>query len=297
MQASLKQLRYFVAVADCGKLSEAAKRLHVSQPALSSAVKQLEGIWERQLFVRHKAQGVSLTADGEMLLERSRQLLHDADLLRDQARELNALAAGEIHIGCFSPLAPFWVPPLLLLAQSRFPDLQLRVTEGDLAQMEHGVLQGDFELALGYGIGNAARIDSQHVCDAEPYVLLAQDHALANRDFLQLADLIDEPMILLDLPYSREYFESLFAPTGRQPNVAYRSTNFEMVRCMAAAGSGYSILNQRPQTAFCYNGRPTACVELRLPEPRPLPVVIFSYAGQQSSARAGAVADLLRSMA
>ena len=64
MPASFRQLSYFIVVAECGKLSEASKRLHISQPALSAAISQLEDTWQTQLFVRHKAQGVSLTTNG-----------------------------------------------------------------------------------------------------------------------------------------------------------------------------------------------------------------------------------------
>lgn len=297
MQASLKQLRYFIVIAECGKVSEAAKRLHISQPALSAALAQLEEIWDTQLFVRHKAQGVSLTANGARLLPHSRQLLQQAGSLDDYARELTDQVRGEIHIGCFSTLAPFWVPKLLQLASETYPELDISVTESDLIQLDHQLRAGQLELALSYGIERSEQIAHESLAQSDPYVLLPVNHPLTQYNSLTLEQLADESMVLLNLPHSREYFTRLFEQINRVPRIAYRSTNFEMVRCMVAAGLGYSLLNQQPQHNLTYNGHEVRTIPLTLKTPCSLEVVIASQSKLKPSIRAEAVINLIKQIA
>ncbi len=297
MQASLKQLRYFVAIADCGKVSEAAKRLHVSQPTLSSALAQLEQIWDTQLFIRHKAWGVTLTANGSRLLTRSRAMLQHSGSLNDFARELNEQVSGDITLGCFSTLAPLWGPELLSSAKHQFADLNIEIVEGDLSQLQAGVIDGRFELVLVYGIGAHERIVTEHIASCEPHVLLPIEHPLANRSSLSLLDLREEPFVLLDLPHSRDYFHGLFESEGAVPKPAYRSSNFEMTRCMVAEGLGYSLLNQIPKTNSTYSGAKVCTVPLELASKHRLSIVVASHAGHEASVRAQAVRALLKEQA
>lgn len=293
MPASFRQLSYFIVVAECGKLSEASKRLHISQPALSAAISQLEDTWQTQLFVRHKAQGVSLTTNGESLLVYSRQLLQQANALADYARELNLKVAGEIHIGCFSTLAPLFIPQLLQQAQQAYPELKIHVQEGDIAQLNDDLLNGRLELALSYSLDNDERLTQTALLSCPPYVLLPKQHPLAKHKELQLKQLSDEPMILLDLPHSREYFTSLFAQFGVVPNIQYRSSNFEMIRSMVGAGLGFSLLNQQPNTKQTYNGGEVKITPLKGGEAHALQIVIARHAGVKPSVRAEALVGMV----
>jgi DNA-binding transcriptional LysR family regulator len=297
MHASLKQLRYFIMVAECGKVAEASKRLHISQPALSAAIAQLEDTWQIQLFVRHKAQGVTLTSNGELLLRYSRQLLQQAHALDDYARELNLKVAGEIHIGCFSTLAPLFIPKLLKAAKTQYPDLTIHMHEGDIAQVHADIFEGRIELGLSYSLGHDARLSETALMRCPPYVLLPELHALSKQKMLTLQQLEHEPMILLDLPHSREYFTSLFASAGFEPKIIYRSANFEMVRSMVGAGLGFSLLNQKPNTKQTYNGSAVKMLPLREGNEHALQIVIARHAEVKMSVRAEAVMVLIWDLA
>ena len=293
MKASLKQLRYFVAIAESGKVADAAKILHVSQPALSAALAQLENIWDTQLFIRHKAQGVSLTTSGELLLQHTRHLLQQAHSLEDYARDLNEQVVGEIKIGCFSTLGPLYIPQLLQQAQTDYPKLNIQVLEGDLDKLESHLLSGQLELALSYGLDQHARIHYEPLADCSPYVLRPESHPLCEHDSLSLKQLCEEPFILLDLPHSGDYFLSLFQEIGHQPDIAYRSRNFEMIRCMVASGRGFSLLNQRPRTDQAYNGGKLRMIPLEDDQTRPLEIVIARHVDVIPSMRAKLVTDLI----
>lgn len=294
MKASLKQLRYFVTIADCGKVADAAKVLHVSQPALSAALAQLEDIWDTQLFIRHKAQGVSLTASGELLLQHTRHLLQQAHSLEDYARGLNEQVVGDIRIGCFSTLGPLYIPQLLQQAKAAYPELSIQVVEGDLDKLESHLLSGQLELALSYGLDQHPRIHYEPLADCAPYVLLPEFHPLCAHPSLSLEQLCAEPFILLDLPHSGDYFLSLFHQNGYQPDIAYRSRNFEMIRCMVASGLGFSLLNQRPQADQAYNGGKLRMVPLEDAQTRSLQIVIARHLDLTPSVRASVIADLMQ---
>ena len=293
MKASLKQLRYFVTIAECGKVADAAKVLHISQPALSAALAQLEAIWKTQLFIRHKAQGVSLTASGELLLPHSRHLLQQAHSLEDYARGLNEQVIGEIKIGCFSTLGPLYIPQLLQQAKADYPALNIQVLEGDLQQLESYLLSGQLELALSYGLDQHPRIHYQAIADCFPYVLLPESHRLCEHVTLSLKQLCEEPFILLDLPHSGDYFLSLFKQIGHQPDIAYRSRNFEMIRCLVASGLGFSLLNQRPRSDQAYNGGKLRMIPLENQQSRPLQIVVARHVDLSPSVRAAVVGDLM----
>ncbi len=94
---------------------------------------------------------------------------------------------------------------------------------------------------------------------------------------MDLADLSEEPLVLLDLPHSRDYFRSLVAATGTAPDVRYRTQSYETVRSLVAQGLGYSVLNQRPATSHTYSGAEVA--ELRLRDGGPPLDVTLAYVG------------------
>ena len=293
MAASLKQLRYFVTIAECGKVADASRLLHITQPALSAAVAQLEAVWQTQLFIRHKAKGVTLTASGELLLKHSRQVLQQADSLDDYARVLNEVVAGEIRIGCFSTLGPLFIPQLLKRAKEEYPALRVEVVESDLAQLEDNLLNGQLELALSYGLGGNEHIHYDPLANCPPYVLLPESHELAQSESLSLQQLCNEPLVLLDLPHSGDYFLSLFKETGCQPEVAYRSRSFEMIRCAVASGLGFSLLNQRPRTNQAYNGGMIKMIPLKDSKAKSLQIVIARYIDFQPSVRAKVITKIM----
>ena len=112
MQFTLKQLAYFIAAGEAGSILRAAENIHVSQPSISNAIAHLEDVFQVQLFIRHHAQGMSLTTAGSQILERAKMLLRDAEELRSFAGMLSEQIFGSINIGCFIPLAPIVTPEL-----------------------------------------------------------------------------------------------------------------------------------------------------------------------------------------
>src|SRR5215471_13021258 len=112
MVLTLRQLRYAIAAARHGNLTEAARELHTSQPSISMAINQIEEHFGRQVFIRQRGTGVSLTAFGQNVIAKAKVVLTEVETLEALGGDSTALS-GEFVLGCFEDLAPYCVPPIL----------------------------------------------------------------------------------------------------------------------------------------------------------------------------------------
>ncbi|MDE1144260.1 MAG: LysR family transcriptional regulator [Paraburkholderia tropica] len=240
---SLRQLRYFVATAEALSFTAAAKRLHVSQPSISSALSELENAFGLQLFIRHHAHGLSLTQAGRDLLGRARDLLKSAEELQIAARHSDTGIAGTISLGCLTSVAPPLMPWLMSRFLNARTGVEFQTREGDQETLFVGLRDGTLDVALTYDIDIDDTIDFTPIVEFPPYVLLPAKHRLAASEQVSLKDLLDEPYVMLDLAHSKEYFASLFDRYGNRPVAAFSSSQPEVVRGMVANGLGYSIHN------------------------------------------------------
>ncbi len=287
---TLRQLEYFVAVAESGSITGAADRVHLSQSAMSTALADLERALDVQLLLRHHARGITLTAAGEQLLIAGRRLLAQAGELKSEAHGLGYGLAGALSIGCFEVLAPYVLPDLIATCAERYPQLRLDTHEVDLDALAEGVLSGRFELGLGYELVPDPRLVVDRVFSLPPYALLPAGHRLAGRAEVRLTQLADEPLALLDLPQSRDYFRGMFAAAGVEPNIRYRSSSVETLRALVGRGLAYTLLNLQSAVATSLDGHPV--VSLALEGGAPLEVVLVTAAGARPTRRAAAVAAL-----
>ncbi len=288
---TLRQLEYFVAVAEAGSVTGAAAAVHLSQSAMSTALADLERALDVQLLLRHHARGVTLTAAGEQLVVASRQLLNQAGELLSEAQGLGQELTGTLTLGCFSVLAPYVLPQIHGICAERYPELRLVTHEEDLDGLSDGVLSGRFELGLGYDLEPDNRLTIKPVFTLPPYALVAGDHRLARRKKVRLEQLADEPLALLDLPKSRDYFLGLFTAAGVAPDVRYRTTSVETARALVGLGLAYTLLNLRPKMSTSLDGHKVVPVALA-DDSSALDVVMLTAASGRPTRRAAAVAEL-----
>lgn len=263
MTYTLRQLRYFVAAAEAGSVTAAARACHVAQPSVSTALGQLEDALGVQLFIRHHAQGLSMTPAGRRLVGDARSLLSHAEGLRATARGLGEGLAGTLDVGCFVTFAPFVLPGLLSAFTAAHPDIRVTIHESDLKGLHEGLRAGRHELALTYYLSEDVAFEP--LAEVPVHVLLPKGHALAGRARIPLARLATEPMILLSLPRSRAYFLSIFHAHGLEPRVAYETPSFEMVRSLVGNGHGYALMHSRPASEETLDGKPL--IYRRIAEP------------------------------
>src|SRR5918994_6636504 len=146
-QPELRLVRYWVAVAEEANVTRAAERLHISQPALSAAIKQLEGQLGVALLER-TGRGVTVTAAGALLAERGRELLALADAMVEEVRARDVAAVGRLRIG-MSPTARYGVGPALLAAAADgVPGVMLYPQEDTTGALLRDVRRGRLHLAV-----------------------------------------------------------------------------------------------------------------------------------------------------
>ena len=167
-----------------------------------------------------------------------------------------AAAAGKkLAVACFHTFGPFILPELISKLHSRDAGLDMTLVEGDQRRVQESLLAGETEVGLLYDIDLSDELQRETLTELRPYVLLAEGHKLAEMPELTLQDLAGEPMVLLNAPPSRDYFLSILTDAGIEPNVAFRSTSFEMVRGMVGHGLGYALLATKPASGMTYDGR------------------------------------------
>lgn len=259
---TLRQLEYLVACIDYRSVAGAAEKLNVSQPTVSVAITKLEEQLGVQMLLRHPSRGVTATAAAENIVQSARNLLSHATELERQTMDTGTSLVGDLRLGSFSTLAPAVLPGLILELSRQHPDIRLRLREGPQDQMIEALYEGQLDMALLYDIDLPTDIHAVPLSERRPYVALARDHPLAAREVLSLADLVDEPLILLDVPPSRDYFLGLFRTARLTPKVAHSSPSIEMVRGMVGCGLGYSLLVTRPDGDRTYDGHPLAILPL-----------------------------------
>ena len=291
MLYTLKQLRYLVAIADHLNISKAAKMLHISQPSLSAAVNQLEAQFNTQFLIRYKAKGVALTPAGKQLVAEARRFLLHGDELAKNIGQYGDRLEGAFTLGCYTTIAPFFIPRLLRQVQNKHPNLQLRAMEKNLDEIQSDLFNGHYELAIIYNINLAAGLSTRIIKKCKPYVLVSRQHPLANRKKIALKELASEPYIMLDLPNSRDYFRNVFSKNNVEPEVRHRTQNFEMLRCLVAQQHGYSILNLSPHNHSTYDNGKVSCIEIAGRQ-KPLEIVLAQVEDLDLTHRAQVFSDL-----
>ena len=262
---TLRQLEYFLAIAEAKSISAAAQTLHVTPTAVASALNELERVLRTQLVVRRKAHGITLTPTGSYLFQRVTPLLREADEVELAIASKGTELVGPLSVGCYSTIAPTVAPLLMEWVRRHHPRVELTVLTGSQAELPQQLLAGVLDLAIGYDIGLPDGLESVPLYQAPPYVLLPTDHRLTDRGELSITDLVDEPMILLDLPPAAQHTLKLFSDVGEVPAIAQRVSDFELVRALVARGFGYSILIQRPAVNRSYEGLPLSVREITSP--------------------------------
>lgn len=262
MRYTLRHLEYFIAAGETGSITLASERINISQPSISTAISHLERELGVQLFIRHHAQGLSLTPAGRELLRESKHLIEQAEALYTLASDVSGQVRGELAVGCLVTLAPMVMPELSHSFTSAFPTTRIRHYDHDQERLLDGIRRAEIDIAITYDLQIPEGIAFTPLASLPPHIWLSEAHPLAQQSAISLSDLIGLPMILLDLPISREYFLALFMKEGLEPTIAARSAYQEVVRTMVANGYGYTLANVRPRSDLAMDGRRVVRVRL-----------------------------------
>ncbi len=237
-----EQLEYVVAVARLGSFRRAAEELHISQPALSETVRNLERELGVDIFRRSRS-GASLSGDGRELLDHIAGVIDAVDGLR-RAADVHHHAGRMVRVATVNA----GTSPVLLPAIAAFralqPGTQVEVVGAQEQEIHRGLREGFFDLGLLTGIaGDDAppELDSTTLLSGEPVVCLRPEDLLAGAEAVSTARLLRGPLIVMRAGYlMHRYLHRLLG--DREPRVAYSADGAEMGKLMVAEGLGVTLL-------------------------------------------------------
>jgi len=269
LRFTFRQLEYLVAVGDAGTIALASERVNVSSPSISAAISQLEAEFGVQIFVRHHAQGLSLTPGGRRLHNAAKRILDDAAALSDLANDITDKPRGPIAIGALNTVAPLVSAAIRRSFEAEYSDASVTLREGHQADLFNMLGRAEIDVAITYDMGIPKEVVFDELVSLPPFVMVSANHPFADKGSIFLKDLQAEAMVLLDLPVSREYFLSVFQSLNVRPNVTERTSDMSVVRSLVANGYGYSLVNMRTLSELAPDGERLSFLRLE-DEIRPL---------------------------
>lgn len=254
MSLTLRQIRYFVATAEIGQISQAAIHLNISQSAVTTAIKELEGMLGTQLFQR-SAQGMSLTDAGRHFLNRAYVILRSVDdALNSPMPDMRA--NGLLRLAASYTVIGYFLPHHLQRLEQGYPDVTIDVHEQERTAIEQGLLDGRFDMAVVL-TANLTHPDivSETLLNSERRLWIPSHHPLCERSAISLVDVAKEPYILLTVDEAEQSAMRYWDRARQRPSVRVRTSSVEAVRSMVANGRGVAILSDLVHRPWSLEGK------------------------------------------
>lgn len=243
MAFTLRQLQYFIAVAEEGTVSGAAQSLSISQSAVTEAIKELESDLGVTLFERHR-RGLTITHKGHQFYRHANRILADVQDARRSFLGENAAPPSHLSLGVTSMVAGYVLSDLLARFRRAYPGVDVSAIEDNGDYLEHLLIGGELDVAV-MVISNLRDRNAlqAEIFETSPYRLwLPLGHRLAAAESIALSDLSSEPLIMLTVDETEENTGKLLSALGAKPHVAFRTRSVEAVRSLVATGAGIALL-------------------------------------------------------
>lgn len=233
----LSQLRYFLAVCKTGNFTTASKELYVSQPAVSSAIREIESEYGVRLFERNNNQLV-LTEQGKWLEDKAKYILLYVEDTENKLRNM-ATQGGYVRIGVAPMITSCYFLPILNELTKQFTDIKIDVAEAGSLQLRQWVENGvvDFAVCITNGI-NHDKVEYTQLLDTELSFFVGKSHPLAQYDNLDLTALNNQKIILLkEDSYQNKMVKQMFEANNVTLNVFMYSNQLNSMQEMLEYGN------------------------------------------------------------
>ena len=243
----LKQLEYFVRVAELGSFTRAATALNVAQPALSRQVRLLEVELRQNLLVRN-GRGATPTEAGQVLLEHGRGILHQVERAREELGRVRAGLTGQVSLGMPPSVARVLTVPLTRTFRQALPEARLSISEGLSTAMQEGLQHGRLDIVMLYNANRASGIEVTPLVREELLLVQARPPGLQEDPppaAIALRDVAALPLVIPSRPNAiRMHVESAMAQIGCQPLIALEIDGVPAILDLVADGAGSAILSR-----------------------------------------------------
>lgn len=254
----LKQLEYFVRVAELGSFTRASIALDIAQPALSRQIRLLE-VELRQSLLTRNGRGALPTEAGNLLLKHGRGILHQVDVAREELGAVRGALAGRVSIGLPPSLSRLITVPLTRAFRQQLPQAHLTLTEGFSVVMYEGLRVGNLDMAVLYNAEHSPEVETT-MLHSEELVLISKSHDqtkarkagkaagstkenVRKRQPIELAAVADLPLILPSRPNAfRILIENEMIAIGKTPQITLEVDGLNAILSLVKEGMGHAIL-------------------------------------------------------
>lgn len=256
MPLSIKQVRYFLAAANAGQVSQAAIELNVSQSAVTAAIKQLEEDLSVRLFDRLPT-GVSLTAEGTRFLQHARIIMAAVNEAMSAPLTEDMAHAGHIRVGVSYTVAGYFMPRHYARFLRNYPRISVELRELPREAIERGIVDRTLDIAvmLVSNLADTARIASETLLRSRRRLWLPVEHPLLNRENITLAEVAAEPYVMLTVDEAMHTAGKYWVKAGLEPRMVVKTSSVEAVRSMVAAGMGVTVLSDMVYRPWSLEGQ------------------------------------------
>ncbi len=256
MTLSIKQVRYFIATANAGQVSQAAIELSVSQSTVTAALKQLEEDLGVTLFARHPS-GVALTAEGARFLQHARNIMAAVNAAEHAPLTADMALAGTVRIGVSYTVAGYFLPRHYARFCRSYPGIRVELSELPRSAIESGLRDGSLDLAvmLVSNLSDHKRIAHETLLRSRRRLWLPVEHPLLAHEQITLEDVARQPYVMLSVDEANQSVVKYWKPTGLKPNIVFSTSSVEAVRSMVADGIGITILSDMVYRPWSLEGQ------------------------------------------
>ena len=238
---NIRDLKYLVAVADLQNFRKAAELCNVSQPTLSMQIKKLEDYLQVTLIERTN-KSVIITEAGRQIVEKAREVAILTDSIKRTADSFRNPYEGEMRLGAFPTLAPYYFPKILPVLREQFPSLSIYLVEEKTEDLIYKLKKAEIDAAFLALPINEKGLVSKAVFTEEFYLGVSKDHELADRSSITQDDMIGRRLMLLEEGHCLRYQALDFCtPSGVQETQGFRATSLATLRQMVANGVGITL--------------------------------------------------------
>ena len=240
----LKQIGYFVRVAELGSFTRASAALGIAQPALSRQVRLLE-VELRQSLLTRDGRGASPTEAGRLLLAHGRGILHQVERAREEMGRVRGALAGRVAVGLPPSLARLLTVPLTRAFRAQMPDATISISEGLSTAMQESLVNGRLDVALIYNLRASPELDAVPLQLEELLLVQAGGASRAASRPIGLRAVAKLPLLIPSRPNAiRMQVESELAAIGCRPLIAMEIDGVSAILDLVADGAGYAILSR-----------------------------------------------------
>jgi DNA-binding transcriptional LysR family regulator len=241
---TLRQIRYFIAVAETGKVNAAAAMMGISPSVVTEAIASLEALSSAGLFVR-RPRGLELTYEGHRFLAHGRNVLSAVEVAGAAIVKPDSDIGGSMTLAATITVMGYFIAPLVARFKRSFPNVAVNIVEAPRTIIESGLLEGRFDLAimLTSNLSERGKLLSRTLFSSMRRLWLPSQHPFLHRDIVTLDDVAPLPYIQLLTDDAEASTAAYWGKHDRQPNIVVRTDSVEAIRSFIANQQGVTILS------------------------------------------------------